>query len=530
VLLVPALTLALILRYCEWQHAGIINTDAAAFLPAWKRLLGEGTWQNAAQPSRYTTWPPLYPVLSIGASHLWGGNLELGARSVALLFGLGLVIATYELVCCVRGTMCGLVAAYLTAFCPSLVKFSVMAYPTTLYALLFTIACIVLYRTMQSTGRPSSHRTALLGACLGLAFLCRPGAVMLFAVTLAWLIWKTLRGERSPGCHQSRAAPWLPILAALGAFAIFSGPYVIAIRIQTGRWILSKSGNVRIGLQTAQADEKVRWSLNADHTDLAGTGSEGPLLSFIWAHRGEFVRKIGRNMSIILRRRLTELAPVALWVLVGAGVIARTGGAPSGLLAIASLIAPLFIIPAFVIDHVRMLGWLLPLILLFASMGVCQVGERLAASVAIGPRAAVASLTVAVALGLMLPLTVDWVSQSRTGHKFGAQYEAAGRLLRSRFGSGHRIMARKAWVPFYAGAETVQLPYASLDAMLDYARHKHVRFLVMDGITAGLRPHFAYLLNPENAPASWAVVYYARSPTGGHIVIYDLAPKPGRGR
>ncbi len=59
------------------------------------------------------------------------------------------------------------------------------------------------------------------------------------------------------------------------------------------------------------------------------------------------------------------------------------------------------------------------------------------------------------------------------------------------------IMARSPFLPYYAGADWVLLPYGKYQEVIKFARSRDVDFLSIDIPTVELRPQVAFLLNPN---------------------------------
>jgi hypothetical protein len=75
------------------------------------------------------------------------------------------------------------------------------------------------------------------------------------------------------------------------------------------------------------------------------------------------------------------------------------------------------------------------------------------------------------------------------------QMREAGEWIRLQGGDHVRVMDRKAYVPFFAGAEHVQLPNDDYDTVLDFARREGIDYIVFEEfLIEALRPQFLPLV------------------------------------
>ena len=97
----------------------------------------------------------------------------------------------------------------------------------------------------------------------------------------------------------------------------------------------------------------------------------------------------------------------------------------------------------------------------------------------------------------------------------------AGEWIAANIDPDDRVMARGMVTEFYADRDTVAIPYADLDTILEYADHYGTQYIAIDSYTVRrLRPQLRPLMSEEELPGL-RLVYQARA--GG-------APDPRLGR
>ena len=87
------------------------------------------------------------------------------------------------------------------------------------------------------------------------------------------------------------------------------------------------------------------------------------------------------------------------------------------------------------------------------------------------------------------------------------------------------IMARSPFLPYYAGADWVILPYGEYQEIIKFAKNRHVDILCMDKQAVALRPQLSFLMNPHvNIPEmekySW--ISSKENPEELYLVLYVI--------
>lgn len=512
---VALMVLAALLRLREIQHQTVISEDAAYFLLVYRALLTGQAFAGLADA--FAAWPPLYPLLTFATAPLTHGNLETAAHLVTGSAGVLLVPLIFVLGKRLAGPAVGLLAAGLAAVCPSLVAISGLTYGDMVYALLCASAYLGLV-VLLGAPRPRLLAALLTGLALGLAYLCRPEALLLLVLALLWVLLARPEGNAAPSAP--RRLNWAAAGLMLALFVLVAAPYGLALRRVSGTWQVSKlTYNLRLGLEPTP-----RPVLDPQTATLRPVAPLPPPAQYLRAHGRALVGKYIRNANEVLTMQLPLLGGIVLWALWGAGLVG--GRLPWGRqsLALATMGLPLLALPLFIVAQLRFYAWLGPLFVLGAAAGAADLADRV--SLLSGwPRRPVLWTTGA----LVLLVTALPLLQYPPGEP--GLYEAfkqVGEKIRRDRGADQLILSEDCWVPFYAAGGYLEAPQSTPETLARYVARQGVRFVVVDTSLTASFPALRPLLDPRQAPASWRV--FDQSERLGHyrLVVYEVARQVAR--
>lgn len=438
-----ALLAALALRsWLATQNSGL-TMDSPLYVRMSEAIRSGHTLAGPAHPG--------YPALVAVAGALVPGR-EWPGRAVSLLAGLALVVITYALARRRLSPGWSSAAAWLVALHPMAAVYSgAIMTEATLLALLYS-ALLLIDRERPLAG----------GAGLGLAWLVRPESLVVAPVAAAL----------SRGGWRGAVL----IAAGLAAFVI---PYSAFLRWERGHWMLTpKTVLVRPMFQDRQQAE---WRLRdsdavTDTTPLAERARRAAP-SVV----SGYLPRLARHAGVLLE---SWSWPLMLFGLAGLALGGHALLAP--LILTAAL--PLVAVPS----DARFALLTLPALAVLAAAGASWLAARLERPRPLAPAAA----SVILALGIAM---VWWGPAGQQARWFDdgpmPQMREAGEWLRLQGAPGARVMDRKAYVPFFAGAEHVQFPNDDYDTVLDYARREGVDYLVFEEyLVPTLRPQFLPLV------------------------------------
>jgi len=433
------------------QNAGI-TMDSPLY---WRMAQALRHGQPALGPAHHG-----YPALIALASTLFHGPITPG-RVVSLLAAVLLMLVVYALARRTLEPAWASLAVWLVALHPLLAVYGgVVMTESTVLALTYG-ALLLMERGRFLAG----------GLTMGAAYLVRPEALVLAPLGAL--------------CARGPKRKFLLVLAGL---TIVMVPYVSYLRWERGSWMISpKTVLVR---PTFGNNQSVEWRV--------GKGGAPPA---------------EERMSLVQRLRWAAPAVARNYgpgLLEHLGLLLRSWPWPLMLLSLLgwkawhrALLAPLLLeagLPLLAVPFDARFSLLaVPALAVFAARGAAWLGELLDPR----PRGKLAAAAAAVALVL---LGAFWVWQGQAGNTARSfddgpmnEMRLAGEWLRAQGPPGARVMDRKAYVPFFAGMEHVQLPNDDYDTIIEFAQREGVSYLVLEEyIVRGLRKQMQPLANdPE---------------------------------
>jgi len=499
--------------------------------------------------------PPLIPLMFAGAQMLPGLDLML-CRGVSILFGALLVFPAAAVARRLHGEGSARRLGLLIAVYPLLAHISCAAITESTFAVLVTTGAVCLWRGLdpEATARTRRRDLLLAGGCLGLSFLARPEGLTYLVVSTG-LVAVTLLFRKG----RWRALMPAVALPAVG-FLVFFLPYFTWVHAKTGQWLVApKAVLVQVHHALRQEGQREQWKepfdsllfvervkfgLNRDATairsheefDKVGVGlSEGLLVSdeghVTLSDPKLAIRMVLRNAAEVYLETIKYgyVLPSILLMLAGVGLFSRpwTGRHGRDALMVLAFFVGSF---SFLITHVqsRFLYSAMPFALPWVSEGWRLAESWLRASLPkIRGRMPSPRFATVVVGGLVLGLTIiHLVPAARMNGKLWAEHRELGRWLKDSTRPGTTVMAATPVVSYYAGAGFEVLPYAGVDDVIRYARHKSVEYLVADRAEIPtFRPQLTRLLNPARRQPGLELVKSLHEGSSHAIFLYRLVPQ-----
>jgi len=484
-------------------------------------------------------YTPLLPVL-VGPLTRLLPDLEWASAFWYVVLGAALVWPVYALGRAIFGPSVARGAAVLTACFPALtispLYWGTMTEPP--YLLLLFVGLYAAYRAWR--GGCLRHHV-LAGAALALAYLVRPEGALTFAWVAVFLL--AAAGLRGDWRVRSRWARWGALVLA---WLLVAGPYLLYLRLESGRWLLTGKVGVTLALGEGVVDrdpaayDRAIASLDAKGEEIVWFSpqrfQEPGLLQQVREAPGAVARRVALNLRAWYGTFFArQMFPSPLTILVALGLFAlpwtRRRAADTLFLALACL--PPF---AFLFLHVeaRFFAPLIPVLLLWAAAGAealawwlrgtwgairhGEAGREGPAWVGLGPWAAVVLVLLALWPGTLAAgrATLDF------GHK------EMGLWLREHTPPDAVVMARDLAVPLYAERGYAPAPHASYEEIVRYARRHGAAYWATDAYElTRVKPHLAYLLDPAQRPPGLEAVYQAESGHGLNLVFRLPAAEGG---
>jgi hypothetical protein len=479
-----------------------------------------------------TFWPPLYPLL-VGLSSQVSRDVELGGRWVSVMAGSLLVIPVYLLGKVLYGEGPASVGALLVAAHPILIHYSTHLLTEATYTLLLTTVLYAGLTALTTLGRGAFFVT---GVALGACYLTRPEAIGYAGLMLAL----TFGAHLSAG-HLPHSAVLTNVLSLLLGFSLLALPYILFLRLATGRWTVSdklhshvESGESRVrrwfglteGRRTTLADR-----LYAGLPDAVASSDRRALaLPDAQSLRGMARRGIeafGSEIRLLIYRFL----PPHFTALIGLGLFkAEWAKEIYLLLFLGSTLAGYALYPDIVGE--RLLVPLLPLSLCWAAKGVCEVETWLGKLLVRTRIADPGSFTqrslprLLVSTGLLF-LTLPWSAYTLLRRLSSGQLEfkRAGTWVREQGGTPALIMAPNPHTAFYAGGRPLYLPAEEYLTVIEHASRHRVDYLVIeeDVVTQNIEySNLRFLLDERNPHPGLRLVYKFDGVPQHNILVFTL--------
>jgi len=258
IVLVLALSLRIILARYETE----VGVDSVHYV-----LMGD----NIAHGKSWDTWnttggrwvmPPLFPLI-IAIFRLMGTGLEWSGHLAAAFCGTALLLPLYILTKRLYGEREGLAAAWIAAFTPILVDYSVVILTECLFAGCILSMMVQIHKAFSKEGR--ALNTFWSGFWLGLAFLTKTFSIIFLPFMLLSFLFTRGGKPRLTSIKQC-------LLAFVG-FLLLAIPYWISLRIYSGRWEIDGKGigqESRIytkNLEEEHVDPRYSGELTPDGSD-----------------------------------------------------------------------------------------------------------------------------------------------------------------------------------------------------------------------------------------------------------------------
>ncbi len=530
ILLVLAVIVGAAVRLFFSAGNDIVSADETAYLTSGMNLWsGHGftTLSGAAE----THFPPGLPFVLGGLHEIIGGDPH-NAWNIVTLFTTTLVLLPIAgITRLVAGRRAGVLAAWLAALCPALVVIPLYSGGSSApFTLCLVTALWLALRSPSWSPSRGLWASAASGLLVGFAFLTRPEGFFYVLVLVPVLVLPVLGGWR--GIRRANARQWRRAFGLAAVFglvlAVFVAPYAIYLHDKTGKWELTaKTEGVNLAAWRAVAADN-RQVAHANMYRPVGDGyhfparhSLGSLISSdVPAYLAIVNVNIGRLYRYLFNATLTPypnwpLLPAVLFLLAIFAVWRRRR--ERAVLAVTVAIAipmvttiAFFAIPRYLIPSIA-------LVCVLVAIGLVELPARWF-------RAATA-----VAFVLVISSTVAALHGNLNGwlHPlYGYQeHKTVGEWIGKHSRPDDLIMSTNIVPGYYAHRNTVPIPWAQPDQIVDFGRHYGVRYLIADEAHGTrFRPQLRKLI-PRTDLSSLRPVYRLTTDER-KTIVYELVPRP----
>ena len=304
------------------KNPNLGSDSLRCLLPLHNLMAGQG---YSISGQTQITYPPGFGILAY-LVFLLCRDIELSGMLVNLASYLLLPPLLYACAKQAFGRRAGLLAAFLGAVGPYYLKYSWVNFTDLPFAVLLLLSFYLCLRLLEAG--PAPWRGALLGLCLGFAYLVRPEGFQIAGLCVA--------GLGLLGLLAWRGHPWAPpawprhprvLLAPLAmalAFLLLAAPYVFFLHEHTGRWTISTKFRQTLivygegvvdGFDTAVKERREASPLLNEDVPLS-------MLDYIRQQGGKFPLRVALNLReearLLAKMGYQALAPALLLGLLAA--------------------------------------------------------------------------------------------------------------------------------------------------------------------------------------------------------------------
>jgi 4-amino-4-deoxy-L-arabinose transferase-like glycosyltransferase len=464
VLLLIAITFALRL-YAVLMAQGIANDSAAYGFMA--RYFLKGDFIKGLTIPGHPLYPMLITLFSLDATHV-----EMAGRLLSLFFGTLTIIPLFYLVKGAIGQREAILTALLYSFHPYLVTYSGMLLTEATYWGLLVLSVYFFWTGLKKEG---AWRMALSGGFLGLAYLTRPEGV---GYVLVYLIWIAVEGVLKKKWFKKFV---LSGVLTLSVF-IFMIPYILYLHQDTGKWLISKKAAAVQSDLFKVGSEEIDPSLGIKQNKPMSGDSK-----ILW-----IAHNIIQFLPLVTYRYLRAYH-FSLWLFLFFGLIRiRKKVIPYELFLASLVLFHLFSLSTLLPSAIRFSIPVIPLSLFWAGTGILEMKRYLEKIKGVNAEKMI-FLFVFVVMLSQLPQSLKPERSFRAGQK------EVGLWLKHNTPQESLMMGNSPQEAFYAEREFKMLPLGisrhgipgkSYDEIIDYARIKGARYILVDNNIRETNPGF----------------------------------------
>ncbi|HEY6871427.1 MAG TPA: glycosyltransferase family 39 protein [Geobacteraceae bacterium] len=474
---------ALLIRLYFLRFYTVISADGVGYVRTARSIASGNGWSGV------TFYGVVYPALVASASFLVG-DTELAGRLVSIVMGSLMVIPLYLLGLEFFTKRAGLLACMLVLVWGSLRGWSCEVMTQATYITLLLTGIYVMWVAFRNN---SPKLSFVAGLVMALSYLTRPEALITFVALSGALLLAALL----------RKNPWQRVAFLLAAgwagFALPLIPFVFLIHNITGKWGLSgKTGY-------ALADALSEYLGRPDMKNEPGFQGMGLLdvirqyPDFLWAN---FRKNLVKTWETML--------PYYVWGMCFLGFISYGWDRDrlSRQIYLVSTFSPLLVIIIFFFVGPEYLQPYLPILFLWGGAGLLWLEGIVVRRAGIDKWPQAVKLISAVPLSAVIVivyvfslLVVQLPANPNEPYNFnqdGGRFDQKriGLMLKQVLPPNSHILTRWGRISFYAEMEQVMMPQAGIAELLDTAAKNKVKYIVIDGMLAGMRPQYEVLFAP----------------------------------
>ena len=442
---------------------------------------------------------PFYPAL-IALSHFLIPNYEIAGILVSVIFGALLILPVFYLGKAIFNERVGILAALIASVHPFLYTPSGSVLSESTFHIL--LATSVLFSWYAFHGGRFKD-IFLFGLLASLSYLTRPEGIGFLFVFGGWVFLVNPPGERRRWTKKTGM-----VLLAFVSFLVFSFPYFLQLKKDTGRWQISNKISISMGSLSAEESPDAVEKIRATKKMTFSSFFKSPFA---------VVKKMGIGFLQSLYYFQVVFNPM-LTVLLVLGFLLSRGRTLSlkGNLYVVSYVVYFFcfIHPFFRVNR-RYTSHVISICLPWAAFGFIEVVRWLR------PKFENHPLKKKFPGVFLLILLIVLFVQGRVTHprEHRLTQREAGYWMKEHLPKGGKLMSPMPQESFYAELPWVRMPEATVDEVLEKARSEKIQYLVVDGDMEKELPGFM-----ERAKKGNLVLIKEWKGKQGNVTLFQMVP------
>ncbi len=441
---------------------------------------------------------PFYPSL-IALFHFLAPTDEIAGIWVSVIFGALLILPVFYLGKAIFDEKVGILAALIASVHPFLYTPSGSVLSESIFHFLLAMSVLFGWYAFQG-GR--FRDIVLFGLLTSLSYLTRPEGIGFLLVFGGWVLLVNPPGEKRPRTKKAAI-----ILLACISFLVFSFPYFLQLKKDTGRWQISNKIAISMGSlseeEASDAVAKIRETKKITFSSFI----KSPIA---------VAKKIGAGTLKSLFQFQQVFNPLLTVILVWGLLLSkgRSLSLKSNLYVLSYIVYLLFIIhPLFRVNR-RYTSHVISICLPWAAFAFIELTEWLRKKWQNEARRKKIPVFLLMAVLLILFVQGRWFHPRE--HRL-IQREA-GYWMGDHLPRGSKLMAPMPQEAFYAGLGWIKTPDKGFDKIIEEARSKEVHYLVVDEDIEAKYPGFLEkakqvgftLLKEWRREEQWTALFQAR--------------------
>jgi hypothetical protein len=532
IVIIAAMAIAGFLAVTRVPDDPVITNDGCSYALTAKNLAEGNGYTYLGRPN--VLFPPAYPLL-IAAVYAFDKNIESAAMSAAMISWVLTVIPVYLITLLLFGEnfIARILLMLALVLSPEFNLNAGKVFSETTFILLFYTAMFFFILFHLKTKKTKTIHNVIIGSVFALSFLARPEGfvVMVFAV-LYLLMFK-------PEKIKTRLIHAGIIVLS---FFIVASPYLFFLKKHTGSWQLSGRAGITLigGEQLTHGRhilhyEKELYGLTPDGKGVyMYSGKVVSMARYLLKNFGSIMSRLLLNFRDYITTLWKMLFPLGILLILLFFLLPKLKSpAKKETGFILWMLAPSLTVLLFFVYDRYLLGYL-PILYFIAVLGLLKAGEFIREKM---------KLKAAVVIFIQILLIIIFQ------FKVFDPYLAAAPERKGKTGNWNevkelslwmkdnipdirkqKVVARKALVGFYSGAEFAPVPWVETEGeLLDYMDRIGAGYLEVDSrYFYEMRPSIYYLIETDRQFERLRVVRIVEK--GKHkAVLYRLLPKKSAG-